>query len=198
MLSSSIVPEIEKLVSTRLVLRNWTENDSAPFAGMHADAKVMHDHPAVLTQAESVAKFERYRQIIHQYGFGRWAVERRCTGDFLGYTGVQPVRADLSLAPGFEIGWRFCRHAWGHGYATEAARLALADVFFRCGLAKVFSFTGITNIRSEGVMRRIGMHRCQNKDFVHPNNFNGLCVVYQATPADQDPLRWSEASLTPG
>jgi RimJ/RimL family protein N-acetyltransferase len=129
-LRSSVVPETEKLVSMRLLLRNWTEKDRAQFVRMHADAEVMHDHPAVSTQAESVAKFERYRETIRQYGFDRWAIEHRCTGDFLGYTGIQPVRSDLPLAPGFEIGWRFCRHAWGHGYATESARLALADVFF--------------------------------------------------------------------
>jgi hypothetical protein len=53
---------------------------------------------------------------------------------------------------------------------------------FLAGLAEMFSFTAITNVRSEAVMRR-----CQDKDFVHPNNFNGLFVVYEATRADRTP-----------
>jgi RimJ/RimL family protein N-acetyltransferase len=152
---------------------------------MHADPEVMHDHRAVLPPAEGAAKFRRYRQSIDEYGFGRWAVELRSSGQVIGYTGVQPILSNLPLAPGFEIGWRLCRQAWGHGYASEAAQRALEDVFSRCGLAEVLSFTGLTNVRSEAVMRRIGMFRCEDLDFVHPDNFTGLCVVYRARPVDQ-------------
>lgn len=106
----------------------------------------------------------------------------------IGYTGAQPIRADLPVAPGFEIGWRLFRNAWGHGYATEAARPALADVFFRCDLAEVASFSATTNLRSERVMRRVGMHGCQNRDFVHPD-FNGVCVVHRATSESEESAR---------
>ncbi len=51
---------------------------------------------------------------------------------------------------------------------------------FFFGLIEVYSFTGIVNVRSEAVMRRLGMQRCPNKDFVYPDNTP--CVVYRATP----------------
>lgn len=177
--------EVPTLVCPRLILRKWRDEDRSSFMAMHADPEVMHDHPAVLDPAQSAAKFGRYRQSIDAYGFGRWAVELRASGEVIGYTGVQPILAGLPLAPGFEIGWRLCRHAWGRGYASEAAQRALEDVFVRGGVAEVLSFTASTNARSEAVMRRVGMHRCADLDFVHPDNFTGLCVVYRARAVDE-------------
>ena len=56
-----------------------------------------------------------------------------------------------------EVGWRLPRWAWGHGYATEAAREALAVGFDEVGLAEIVSFTAVPNERSQAVMRRLGM-----------------------------------------
>ena len=47
------------------------------------------------------------------------------------------------------------RAAWGHGYASEAARASLIDIFRRTDAAEVISFTQPTNTRSEAVMRRL-------------------------------------------
>ena len=66
-----------------------------------------------------------------------------------------------------EIGWRLARHAWGCGYATEAARAALADALARRA-QRVVSFTATTNLRSQAVMARIGLMRRPDLDFDHP------------------------------
>lgn len=172
--------------------------DSSAFARLHSNPEIVPGIEASLDHSGSVAKFARYRQTIDEYGFGRWAVCLRETGELIGYTGVQPIRADLAVAPGFEIGWRLFRHARGNGYATEAARLALADVFSRCGLPEVYSFTGASNARSEAVMRRAGMQRCPDKDFFHPDELNGQCIVYRATPAKRSSHRSGLLRGVPG
>ena len=64
-----------------------------------------------------------------------------------------------------EIGWRLVRRAWGRGYATEAARAALADAFHRCGLTEVLAYTAHDNGRSEAVMNRLGLRRDPSRDF---------------------------------
>src|SRR6266850_2934402 len=64
-----------------------------------------------------------------------------------------------------EIGWRLIREAWGHGYATEAARAALIDVFRRVKLIEVLAYTDAQNIRSQAVMRRLGLSRDASRDF---------------------------------
>jgi RimJ/RimL family protein N-acetyltransferase len=114
----------------------------------------------------SDARYERYRDTFEKLGFCRWAVERRSDGKFLGYTGIIPPPSDHPLARDVEIGWRLIRESWGYGYATEAARAALRDGFVRCKLTKVYSYAWTENLRSQAVMRRIGLQRVETLDFI--------------------------------
>jgi len=59
--------------------------------------------------------------------------------------------------------------AWGHGYATEAAREALRFGFVEATLAEIVSFTSSGNAASIRVMERLGMHRDPSDDFDYPN-----------------------------
>ena len=65
-----------------------------------------------------------------------------------------------------EIGWRLAAHAWGHGYATEAARAASTSGWSRSGLPELWSITAVLNRPSQAVMRRIGLR--QHSQFEHP------------------------------
>lgn len=66
------------------------------------------------------------------------------------------------------MGWRLPVAAWGHGYASEGARLALDHAFDSLGWAEVVSFTALGNQRSRAVMERLGMHHDERDDFDHP------------------------------
>jgi RimJ/RimL family protein N-acetyltransferase len=55
---------------------------------------------------------------------------------------------DASFTPCVEVVWRQPVEHWGHGYATEAARAALAFGFDRLGLTEIVSFTTASNLRS--------------------------------------------------
>jgi ribosomal-protein-alanine N-acetyltransferase len=162
----------------RLILRPWREADRAAFAAMNADPDVMHDFPAPLTRAESDAKLDRYQTSIETIGYGRWLIERREDGAFLGYTGVMPIFPDHPCAPGDEIGWRMIRAAWGFGYASEAAAAALADGFERLNLEEIIAYTAPTNRRSRAVMERLCMAPDPARDFQDP--LHGPFVVYAA------------------
>lgn len=74
-------------------------------------------------------------------------------------TGDRDVFAELNTDPVVEVGWRLKRSAWGHGYASEAARAVLALGFEEFGLREIVSFTTLGNVRSQAVMQRIGMTR---------------------------------------
>jgi len=157
------------LRTPRLTLRSWHAKDRAAFAQLNADPEVARDLGGPLTRAESDAKFERYVATFARHGFSRLAIEdsqRR----FIGYAGVMPSRQDHPLGPHAEIGWRLARDAWGHGYATEAARAVLADAFGRLGVREVLAYTASDNLRSQAVMARLGLQRDERLDF---SEFNG-------------------------
>jgi len=152
----------------RLILRPWRPADRAPFVAMSADPAVMETLGGVLSEAEALGYIERSQKGMLWFGYGRWAVERRADGAFIGAVGLAPIHSSLPLPAGFEMGWRLVRDAWGQGYASEAARAAIADGFGRGGLTEVFAFTSTPNQRSQAVMARIGMQRAAALDFDHP------------------------------
>jgi RimJ/RimL family protein N-acetyltransferase len=152
----------------RLILRPWRDADRAPFIAMSADPAVMETLGGVLSEAEALGYIERSQNGIRWFGYGRWMVERREDGAFIGVVGLMPIYWRLPLPAGFEMGWRLVREAWGQGYASEAAKAAIADGFERGGLTEVFAFTSLPNLRSQAVMARIGMQRTSTLDFDHP------------------------------
>lgn len=158
----------DRLETERLVLRRWSDEDRAPFAALNADPEVARWLLGPLTRAESDALLDRIEAGFDAHGFGLWAVERRDASGLLGFTGLALARADLPCAGEVEVGWRLARPAWGRGYATEAARAAVAYGFNGLRLAEMVSFTAATNARSRAVMQRLGMMRDPGEDFEHP------------------------------
>lgn len=161
-------PDIAEPTTPRLRLRQWRRDDLAPFADLNADPEVMEHFPTALTRDKSDKLADVLADRIRDNGFGMWAVEVAETGEFIGFTGLNPITFDAHFTPAVEIGWRLARKAWGKGYATEAAEASLAYAFGELGLVEVVSFTATSNIRSQAVMTRIGMARDPDGDFHHP------------------------------
>lgn len=156
---------------------------------MTADPEVMLDLGGPLSRATSDAKLDRYVAAFHRHGVCRLVVESR-GGAFLGYAGVMPLGEDHPLGLHFDIGWRLIRSAWGHGYATEAARAALADAFTRLGLKEVLSYTAPDNLRSQRVMERLGLQRDPARDFTVDHDGGGTWhgwVWVTTRPGSQHP-----------
>lgn len=156
------------LVTERLRLRRWHDEDRAPFARLNADPRVTEYLPYPLTRAESDALVDRFEALFDGRGFGPWAVERRDDGAFLGFLGLLLPPPTVPHAAEVEIAWRLGPRAWGRGFATEAARATLADAFGRLGLSGLVSITAETNRRSQRVMQRIGMSEDPDARFEHP------------------------------
>jgi RimJ/RimL family protein N-acetyltransferase len=173
-----------ELRTERLALRQWRESDLEPWAAMNADPEVREHFPNLLTREQSAASMARFQAELDQRGYGWWAVEVLATGEFIGFTGLDPVDEDMPFT-GVEIGWRLARSAWGHGYATEAALASLAFGFDTLALSEIVAVTATTNLRSQAVMRRIGMTRDPADDFDDPGVPEGplrRSVLYRICP----------------
>lgn len=154
----------------RLLLRPWRRSDLAPWAAMNADPEVREHLGGPLTRAESDASVARFQAEFAERGYGWWALEERATGAFLGFAGLDRIDDGMPFV-GVEIGWRLARSAWGHGYATEAARATLDFGFQTLGLAEILAVTTSANRRSQAVMERIGM--------THVATYDDATVVYR-------------------
>jgi RimJ/RimL family protein N-acetyltransferase len=162
-------PAAPGVQTERLLLRAFLDRDREPFAAMNADPRVMEHFPGTLTRDESDALVERIAERWAEDGLGLWAVERREDGAFLGFTGLAPPRFEASFTPCVEVGWRLAVDAWGHGYATEAARASLRFGFEDRDLDEILSWTVPANVRSRAVMERLGMTHDPADDFDHPS-----------------------------
>jgi RimJ/RimL family protein N-acetyltransferase len=154
--------------TARLRLRQWRLSDFAPFAAMNADPRVMEFFPELLRAPESHAMARRIRSLLATRGWGLWAVEEHAGAPFVGFVGLHEPALELPCSPCVEIGWRLAPAFWGRGYATEAARGALAVAFDLLDLDEVVSFTSRPNLRSQAVMQRLGM-RADAATFEHPD-----------------------------
>jgi RimJ/RimL family protein N-acetyltransferase len=189
-------PSPAELTTARLLLRPWREADREPFAAMNADPAVMEFFPSPMTRARSDALVDRIRAVFAQLGYGLWAVEVRATGAFAGFVGLHPAPDAFPSAPAMEIGWRLARPHWGQGFATEAARTVIDFAFGPAGLTELVSYTTVTNVRSQNVMRKLGMTHDPADDFDNPlvaGWWGAPHVVYRLKAADWPPRPVGEA-----
>lgn len=167
----------------RLTLRLWREADREPFAAMCADSRVME----FLTPLPGPADRDAYiaRIIAHwdRNGFGIFVLEDKRTGAFAGLAGLKRVPFEAHFTPAVEIAWRLPVAFWGRGLASEAARACLSFGFNTLMFDEIVAYAAAENVRSEGVMKRLGMTRQPADDFLYRGgpgaDLAQLCVLYR-------------------
>lgn len=163
------VPAGGNLTTERLVLSGWDPEAAGALLALSTDPEVMRHFPALGTPEQVERLVGRQQEALVAGRPGLYAVRVRDTGAAIGFVGLSVPTFGAPFMPCVEIGWRLARRAWGHGYATEAARAVLGHGFESLGLAEVVSFTAVVNEPSIAVMRRLGMHTDPAEDFDHPS-----------------------------
>jgi RimJ/RimL family protein N-acetyltransferase len=151
------IASIPTLATERLVMRGFTQADFPAYAAMMADPETTRH----LGDGRALSAADAWRQMAmfagHWVlrGFGVWAVEERATGAFVGRVGCMEPHG----YPDFELAYTIARPFWGRGYASEAARAALAYARGELRRDRVISIIRPANARSIRVAEGLGAVR---------------------------------------
>src|SRR5258708_4601109 len=114
----------------RLLLREWRDEDTDPFASLSADPVAMELLLGPYDRAASERWMEATRDHWRRRGFGEWVVEIPGEASFIGVIGLNYLDFPAPFSPAVEVAWRLVPTYWGKGYAREAARPAIEDRFY--------------------------------------------------------------------
>ena len=158
----------------RLILRPYREEDREAFAAINGDPRVGDWLGGVMDREASEAMADRINAHIAEHGFGLWAAERKADGRLVGAIGLMTAGPQGPLPAGaIELAWRLHPDAQGTGLATEGAAACRDWAFANLPVDEVVAITAETNLRSQAVMRKIGMTPDPARDFDHPRLAEG-------------------------
>ncbi|MDJ0343408.1 GNAT family N-acetyltransferase [Streptomyces sp. H10-C2] len=157
-----------EILTPRLILRRWHDDDLAAMADINADPQVMRwiGDGSVRDLERTAEDIERWEEEWDEEGFGLFAVELLASGELAGFTGLSVPDFLPEVLPAVEIGWRLGQQFWGQGYASEAAHATLEFALQDRGLDRVISICQVGNDASENVMRKLGM--VPERETAHP------------------------------
>ena len=150
--------EVPTLTTDRLTLRGWREDDLDAYAALTADPEVMRFMGGPLDRMDTWRQMAVFVGHWALRGHGLGVVER--VDELIGRIGL--IRPEGW--PGLEVGWLLAREAWGHGYATEAARAAVEYAWRELGADELISLIAPGNLPSQRVAERLGMRPGEDYD----------------------------------
>jgi ribosomal-protein-alanine N-acetyltransferase len=153
---------VDHVLSTeRLVLRPVTADDHDALLAHWTQPEVRRFlfDGAALSAAEVAETIEESTGHFAARGFGIWLIElgsgaglAGTAADTAGTAGLRPLEES-----GLEIFYSLAPGAWGHGYATEAARAIVEYGLGPLGLPEVLAEVDEGNAASVAVVKRLGM-----------------------------------------
>jgi len=137
----------------RLRVRAYTTNDGDYFFALNGDENVMRYIRAAKTRQEcdqflleTIASYENDKR------YGRWAVEDKFTGEFVGSFAVIPVEGKEQM----QLGYALLPAQWGKGYATELTVAGIEYVFSKTPIDPLYAYTEGPNLPSQKVLLKAG------------------------------------------
>lgn len=150
---------VPRVATERLLLREVCAGDFDAYASFLADPETTRFLSGVVDRRTAWRQLAALAGAWTLTGAGWWAVEERASGALAGIVGAfhretsLPIGRDSDL----ELGWTIFPPFQRNGYATEAARAALACGVERHDPPRVVAHMNPANAASVGVARAIGM-----------------------------------------
>ena len=138
----------------RLIVRQYDfDKDADNFFRINGDEEVMR----YVRPAKSKEECDAYlKETLAGYKtnplMGRWAVDEKETGIFVGSFAFIPVEKTNDS----QLGYALLKEYWGKGFATELMRESINYVFTKTDLKEVYGITEAVNIPSQKVLLKVG------------------------------------------
>jgi ribosomal-protein-alanine N-acetyltransferase len=143
------------LETSRLLLREFRQDDADALALVISDAETMRFYPAPFDRAGVEQWIERNQRRYADYGHGLWGMLLKSTGELIGDCGLTFQNVDSINE--LEIGYHVRRDLWRQGLATEAARVCRDYGFGRLCAERIISLIRPENLPSRRVAEKNDM-----------------------------------------
>lgn len=143
------------LETERLIIRQFTPDDVDRLIELRSDDDVAWGLGGARVQTrefnESRLKFAM--DCYEKYGFGMCAMIWKETGDFFGWSGLQPLEDSGEI----EVGYGMAKEYWRRGIGYECAMAWLDYGFNKMGLERIVAVALPENEGSWRIMEKCGM-----------------------------------------
>ena len=156
------------LETGRLLLRPWRVDEAAVQREMwmERDPRVPPHRRIDADGRPTLADFERAIRADEPSSIGLLAVERKASGDAVGYCGlVDSGRGTHEPELAFEL----LRRVWGQGYATEAS-WAVLDWARSSGYERLWATVWDWNTASRRVLEKVGFTETEREEAAYGTN----------------------------
>ena len=132
--------------TARLVVRQYRPDDQENFFAMNGDEEIVrYIRPAKTKEESDIFLAEVIGYYFENPLYGRWAVNEKQTGNFVGTFALIPIEKTSKM----QLGYSLLKPAWGQGYATELTKAGLMYVFSKTPLSEIWGITEAGNIPSQ-------------------------------------------------
>ncbi|MDM5297619.1 GNAT family N-acetyltransferase [Bacillus pumilus] len=145
------------LETRRLRLRTMNELDAPFLHKIFQDQEVMKYYPSLKDEKQTIEWIAWNKKNERMYHTSMWIIEDLETKEPLGQSGI--VLQNIEGQTELEIGYMLKRAAWGHGYATEAAKGCLTYGFDEMKVRRMVSLIRPENEASVKVALKMGMKK---------------------------------------
>jgi ribosomal-protein-alanine N-acetyltransferase len=152
-----------EITTNRLILRRLRKDDLETYAKIMGAREVGRWFPKGngYTSEESEKSLNAILKHWDEHDFGIWAIIDKANGALIGRCGLNLIGETLEV----EVDFVVSPTAWGNGYATEAAKAALAYGFQKLDLQTIIALAKPENTASRRVIEKIGMQFIRNAEY---------------------------------
>jgi len=153
------IPTIE---TPNLALRPWKMEDADLLLEILQEPDILQFFPPTTFTLEKTHRYINH-QLHHwrENGYGHWAVTIKDDDRVIGWNGLE----HLPETDENEVAYLLSHQAWGHGYATEAARAALKYGFETACLPAIIGLVHPDNTGSIRVLEKCGLTFVDRKPY---------------------------------